>query len=180
MLAIVPKIRPSLEMLYLRWVQKTLDKNHQFCASSDCMMSKLCPDTGIYPGFQQMLRVSGVWDMPDYGFYDTEILDHMLEGWEYCQMLYEDKRPVDFIYLAVNPAFERLTDAKSVAGKKGSEILPRIQVDNPELADTTHSIAMVRSFASMILISIGWVIPARKWSTSKISKTSWRLPARRI
>ena len=39
-------------------------------------------------------------------------------------MLYDGDRPVDFVYLDVNPAFEAMTGLKGVVGKKVSEILP--------------------------------------------------------
>ena len=33
------------------------------------------------------------------------LFDNMLNGFAYCQMLYEDGKPQDFIYLAVIAAF---------------------------------------------------------------------------
>ena len=50
-------------------------------------------------------------------------------------MLYEDGKPHDFIYLDVNPAFERLTGLAGVVGKKVSEVIPGIREANPELFD---------------------------------------------
>ncbi len=61
------------------------------------------------------------------------LFDNMLEGFAYCRMLYVDNRPHDFIYLAVNGAFESLTGLKDVVGKKISDIIPGIREDNPEL-----------------------------------------------
>jgi PAS domain-containing protein len=47
------------------------------------------------------------------------LFENMLNGFAYCKMLYDDEgRPVDFIYLDVNNAFEQLSGLKSVAGKK--------------------------------------------------------------
>lgn len=46
------------------------------------------------------------------------LFDNMLEGYVYCEMVFEDGRPQDFIYLEANPAFERLTGLKNVVGKK--------------------------------------------------------------
>ena len=47
------------------------------------------------------------------------------EGFAYCRMLYDaEGRPDDFVYLAVNPAFERLTGLKDVVGKRFTEIVP--------------------------------------------------------
>ena len=59
----------------------------------------------------------------------------MLDGYACCEMLYEDGKPHDFIYLDVNPAFERLTGLAGVVGKKVSELIPGIREANPELFD---------------------------------------------
>ena len=61
------------------------------------------------------------------------LFDHMLNGFAFCQMLYEDARPVDFIYLDVNPAFENLTGLKNVVGKKASAVIPGLLQSNAEL-----------------------------------------------
>ncbi len=58
---------------------------------------------------------------------------NMMEGYAYCRMLYEDGRPVDFIYLAVNPAFEKLTGLKNVISEPVSKIIPGLIESNPEL-----------------------------------------------
>ena len=64
------------------------------------------------------------------------IVEHMLEGCAYCRMLYDDAgRADDFIYLAVNPAFERLTGLKDVVGKRVTEVIPGIRHQTPELFD---------------------------------------------
>ena len=61
------------------------------------------------------------------------LFENMLEGFAYCKMLYEDNRPQDFIYLAVNGAFERLTGLNNVVGRKITEVIPGIKEANPEL-----------------------------------------------
>jgi PAS domain-containing protein len=50
----------------------------------------------------------------------------MLEGYAFCRMVFEDGLPVDFVYLEVNRAFERLTGLRDVCGKRVSEVLPGI------------------------------------------------------
>ena len=60
---------------------------------------------------------------------------NMLDGFAYCQMIFDvDGKPVDFVYLEVNDAFERLTGLKkeSVVGKRAIEAIPGIK-ENPEL-----------------------------------------------
>jgi PAS domain S-box-containing protein len=61
------------------------------------------------------------------------LFEHMNEGFAFCQMLFENGRPVDFVYLAVNPAFGRLTGLKEVVGKRATEAVPGIRESDPEL-----------------------------------------------
>jgi len=56
----------------------------------------------------------------------------MLEGYAYCRMVYEGGRPVDFVHLEVNPAFERLTGLTGVVGRRATELVPGLR-DSPEL-----------------------------------------------
>lgn len=73
-------------------------------------------------------------------FYQS--LFNMLNGFAYCQMLFEDEKPVDFIYLLVNDAFETQTGLKDVCGKKVSEVVPGIQETSPELFEIYGRVAM--------------------------------------
>ena len=60
--------------------------------------------------------------------------ENMLEGFAYCRMLYGDAgQPDDFIYVTVNPAFERLTGLTDVVGKRATEAIPGIGEATPEL-----------------------------------------------
>ncbi len=62
------------------------------------------------------------------------LFENMLEGFAYCKMLFDDRgHPVDWVYLDVNKAFERLTGLKNIIGKKVSEAIPAIKESNPEL-----------------------------------------------
>jgi PAS domain S-box-containing protein len=62
------------------------------------------------------------------------LFENMLNGFAYCKMLYdEQQQPVDFVYLAVNKAFEQLTGLKDVVGKPVSVVLPGIRQVSPEL-----------------------------------------------
>lgn len=69
------------------------------------------------------------------------LVDHMLNGFAYCQMHFENGRPLDFTYLDVNPAFERLTGLKDVVGKRVSEVIPGILETNPELFEIYGRVA---------------------------------------
>jgi two-component system cell cycle sensor histidine kinase/response regulator CckA len=70
------------------------------------------------------------------------LFDNMLNGFAYCRMLFEQDRPVDFIYLSVNRAFEVLTGLKDVTGKKVSEAIPGIQESDPELFEIYGRVAL--------------------------------------
>jgi PAS domain S-box-containing protein len=62
------------------------------------------------------------------------LLDSMMEGLAYCRMIYDDEgRPVDWVYLTVNPAFAALTGIEDAAGKRVTEVIPTIKEDTPEL-----------------------------------------------
>jgi len=61
------------------------------------------------------------------------LFDSMLNGFAYCRMLFENGVPVDFVYLEVNGAFERLTGLKNVVGRKVTDVIPGIREANPEL-----------------------------------------------
>ena len=62
------------------------------------------------------------------------LFENMLDGFAYCKMLFDDSgHPVDFVYLEVNSAFERLTGLKNVIGKKVTEVIPGIKESYPEV-----------------------------------------------
>jgi PAS domain S-box-containing protein len=67
---------------------------------------------------------------------------NMLEGYAYCRMLFEHDTPVDFIYLNVNDAFEKITGLKDVAGKKVTEVISGIRTTNPELFELYGRVAL--------------------------------------
>jgi PAS domain S-box-containing protein len=69
------------------------------------------------------------------------LFKNMLNGFAYCQMLAEEGRPLDFIYLAVNDSFERLTGLKNVQGKRVSEVIPGIQTSDPGLLNIYRRVA---------------------------------------
>jgi PAS domain S-box-containing protein len=63
------------------------------------------------------------------------LFENMLNGFAYCEMLFENDQPSDFIYLDVNKAFESLTGLKNVIGKKVSEVIPGIKESDNNLID---------------------------------------------
>lgn len=69
------------------------------------------------------------------------LFENMLGGFAYCRMLYLNGIPEDFVYLEVNPAFEKLTGLANVIGKRVSEVIPGIRASNPELLDIYARVA---------------------------------------
>ncbi|MCX6353799.1 MAG: PAS domain S-box protein [Candidatus Aureabacteria bacterium] len=70
------------------------------------------------------------------------LFENMQDGVAYCQMVLDDEnRPADFIYLAVNSAFGRLTGLENVVGKRATEVLPGIRESHPELLETYGRVA---------------------------------------
>ncbi len=61
------------------------------------------------------------------------LFDHMTEGYAYCQMIFENGVPRDWVYCDINEAFETLTGLKNAKGKRVSEIIPGIRETDPEL-----------------------------------------------
>jgi len=77
------------------------------------------------------------------------LFENMLEGFAYCRMMYDDQgRPVDWVYLDVNKAFERLTGLKETTGKRVLEVLPDVRTLNPELFETYGRVASTGTPAS--------------------------------
>ena len=72
------------------------------------------------------------------------LFENMLEGYAYCRMLFENGKPVDFIYLEVNKKFEELTGLKNVTGKKASEAIQGILKSDSELIKTYGRVALTQ------------------------------------
>jgi PAS domain S-box-containing protein len=65
----------------------------------------------------------------------------MMNGFAYCEMLWEDGRPSDFIYLAANRAFGELTGLKDVVGRRVSDVIPGLRDLDPQLFETFGRVA---------------------------------------
>ena len=72
------------------------------------------------------------------------LFENMLDGFAYCKMLFsKNGKPIDFIYLEVNDAFEKLTGLKkhTVVGKKATQAIPGIKKTNPEIFEIYGKVA---------------------------------------
>ena len=73
------------------------------------------------------------------------LFENMLDGFAYCRMIFDEKgTPVDFEYLEINDAFERLTGLKreAVVGKRVTVAIPGIEKANPELFEIYGRVAL--------------------------------------
>ena len=70
------------------------------------------------------------------------LFNNMLNGFAHCRIIIENNEPVDFVYLEVNPAFEKLTGLKNVSGKKASEAIPGIAKLDHEIIARYGRVAM--------------------------------------
>ena len=70
------------------------------------------------------------------------LFENMLNGFAYCRMVFEDGKPRDFVYLAVNDAFATLTGLKDVVGKRVTEVIPGLRETDPELFEIYGRVAM--------------------------------------
>ncbi len=62
------------------------------------------------------------------------LFKNMLEGIAHCRVIYDATgHVVDWIYLSVNGAFNKITGLTDAVGKRVSEILPTLRETNPEL-----------------------------------------------
>ena len=70
------------------------------------------------------------------------LFEHMVEGYAYCKMIFENGEATDFVYLAVNDMFETLTGLKDVTDKRVTEVIPGIRQADPELFDIYARVAL--------------------------------------
>ncbi len=73
------------------------------------------------------------------------LFDNMLDGFAYCKMVFDkNNKPVDFVYLEVNYAFEKITGLKKkdILEKKVTEVIPGIRDAHPELFDIYGKVAL--------------------------------------
>ncbi|MDO8489313.1 MAG: ATP-binding protein [Candidatus Omnitrophota bacterium] len=70
------------------------------------------------------------------------LFENMQDGFAFCQMIFDGQKPVDFIYLSANDAFERLTGLKNVVGKKVTDVIPGIRDTSADLFDIYGRVAL--------------------------------------
>jgi PAS domain S-box-containing protein len=70
------------------------------------------------------------------------LFSHMINGFVYCRMVYDEAdRPVDFVFLEANAAFERIMNVRDVVGRPVSEVIAGIAAASPALIATCGRVA---------------------------------------
>ncbi|MGE5499055.1 MAG: GAF domain-containing protein [Syntrophothermus sp.] len=70
-----------------------------------------------------------------------KLFENMSGALVYGQMIYNEDKPNDFIFLNVNSAFERLTGFRNVVGKKASELFLKIDTTLAQILSGLASVA---------------------------------------
>ena len=74
----------------------------------------------------------------------SSLFANMIDGFAFCKMIFDGTgKPVDFVYLQINDAFERITGLKkgTIVGKNVTEAIPGIKEANPELFEIYGRVA---------------------------------------
>lgn len=71
------------------------------------------------------------------------LFEQMTSGCAYHQMVYEGERPVDYVYIEANPAFERQTGLRreTLIGRRATQVLPGIAQDDFDWIGTFGRVA---------------------------------------
>ena len=71
------------------------------------------------------------------------LFNNMLNGYAYCKMIYnQNNEPIDWTFLHVNNAYEKLTGLYNVTGKKVTEVIPGIYNSSSDLFSIYSRVAM--------------------------------------
>lgn len=70
------------------------------------------------------------------------LFENMVEGYAYCQTIFENGKLRDFLYVEVNGAFGKLTGLEGVEGKRVSEVLPGLYESSPDLFELYGRVAL--------------------------------------
>ena len=88
------------------------------------------------------------------------LFENMQEGLAYCRMIYDDNGgPADFVYLAVNRAFEQIIGEGTVTGRPVTEVFPGIREAFPQLFEIYGRVARTGSPEAFEL----YFTPSKKW-----------------
>ena len=97
-----------------------------------------------------------------------KLFENMIDGYAYCKMLFDEKgRPIDWIYLEVNRAFEQLTGLKNVKGRRVTEVIPQLEKLKPDLFETYGRVLLTGITESFEL----YINPLKIWLHISVYKS---------
>jgi PAS domain S-box-containing protein len=97
-----------------------------------------------------------------------KLFENMIDGYAYCKMLFDEKgRPIDWIYLEVNRAFEQLTGLKNVKGRRVTEVIPQLKKLKPDLFETYGKVILTGITESFEL----YINPLKIWLHVSVYKS---------
>lgn len=97
-----------------------------------------------------------------------KLFENMIDGYAYCKMLFDEKgRPIDWIYLEVNRAFEQLTGLKNVKGRRVTEVIPQLKKLKPDLFETYGRVILTGITESFEL----YINPLKIWLHVSVYKS---------
>ena len=70
------------------------------------------------------------------------LFDNLMDSVAHCRMIFENGKPVDIEYLAVNPAFGNVTGLKDVVGRRINDVIPGYAKKNPESMEVFAGVAL--------------------------------------
>ncbi|WP_036665488.1 PAS domain S-box protein [Paludibacterium yongneupense] len=93
-------------------------------------------------GSERRARLNAEYALRESEATYRSLFENMINGYARCRMLFENGRPVDFIYLDVNKSFARLTGLADVIGRRVSEVVPGILEADAELIRTYGRVSL--------------------------------------
>ena len=109
-------------------------------------VSAYCPEKGyfaaIFEDITDRKKAEEKLSASEHRYHS--LFSNMMDGFAFCKMIYdEDNKPLDFVYLEINDAFERITGLKreAVVGQKVTKAIPGIEKANPELFEIYGRVA---------------------------------------
>jgi diguanylate cyclase (GGDEF)-like protein/PAS domain S-box-containing protein len=74
------------------------------------------------------------------------LFENMSEGVAHCEMIFDDRgHPIDFVYLAINNSFEKLTGLRNVVSRRFTEVVPERKDSQSELLERYGRVALTGS-----------------------------------